>query len=228
MVFAKQKDKELVSKISRCKQAKNDKGIVLHLCKLEIELRTMTLLLFSSEGLNTASTIFNNKLTGKTEWDKVGTCLLCIPCLPFVCCGAAVVGTYDSVRNAITNHRISKEHKKEPRIEGINIYSLKMWNENVQKYDQYVRKILAIKEANDIPRQFWSELMDDAKLDLSTYLNKRNVKKDFYKAIKDDVVNKALYFYMLEYMKLHNMKSMEEAKRKIDEIVYIELYSKDK
>jgi hypothetical protein len=188
----------------------------------------MALLLVSSGGISNASKIFDNELTGKTEWDKVCTYLLCLPCLPFVCCGVGIVGTYDMVKSAIRNNRISNAFKNEPQIEGISVYSLKQWYDNVQKYDQYVRRILAIKEANDIPRQFWSELRDDAKLDLSTYLNKGNVKKDFYSAVKDDVVNKALQFYTLEYMKLHNIGSINEAKRQINEIVYIELYSNRK
>jgi len=83
----------------------------------------------------------------------------------------------------------------------ISIHKLTIWKKDVQKYDQFVRKILAIKEANDIPDELWSDLTH-GKIDVKPYIIAMS---DDYESIKHDIMEKAVDFYTKGYMRLNKM-----------------------
>lgn len=104
-----------------------------------------------------------------------------------------------------------------------SMHELTVWKKDVQKYDQYVRKILAIKEENDIPDELWSELKEghvDVKPYLLAIYGDDNIE---YEKMRDEMVEKAFDFFIKKYMKLHEIKEYNAARHIIDDIVSSEM-----
>lgn len=102
-----------------------------------------------------------------------------------------------------------------------SIHELTAWKRDVQKYDQYVRNILAIKEKNDIPDELWSELRESG-VDVKPYLIAIHDEITDLENIRHNTVEEAVQFYIKGYMKLHKIKEYNAAENIIDNIVRYE------
>ena len=78
-----------------------------------------------------------------------------------------------------------KQQTPPPKIP--SMFDTAIWPSIVLKYDQHVRKILAIHELQDIPKEVWSEL---------PWLKR-------YEADKCKAVRVAIAYYTCEYEELH-------------------------
>ena len=105
-------------------------------------------------------------------------------------------------------------------------YTAKVWQARIDLYDQYVRRILAIRELNDVPIEIWRELC----IDPATYKHGRApVNVELQKLIgqhdkHNEAVEIAVTHYVAEHAKLVGLTD-EAAKLKIEEIVAKELTS---
>jgi translation initiation factor 2 beta subunit (eIF-2beta)/eIF-5 len=93
-----------------------------------------------------------------------------------------------------------------------------MWQRDVTKYDQYMRKMLAIREFRDIPLEVWDDLLES---DYAKFIQMAaKVGTVFYTAcVKTEAIKNAMALYANAYMKLHEIESFETTRQIINAIL---------
>jgi hypothetical protein len=110
--------------------------------------------------------------------------------------------------------------------------ALKVWQKDVNKYDQHMRKMLAIAEINDLPFEVWGDLIDmvNAK---RVGLNEERIHEivqmfgipELYtNDIKKEAVEIAMMHYHKLYQELHAIPEAKDAEMKVNGIIALEVY----
>jgi hypothetical protein len=99
--------------------------------------------------------------------------------------------------------------------------SLAIWQRDMGKYDQYVRKMLAIRELGDLPYEVWTDLLDSS-LEYERFA-KMVGSTEYTEDVQVEVVENAMMFYTKAYMELHRIESFETAKSLVGSILMNEM-----
>jgi hypothetical protein len=116
------------------------------------------------------------------------------------------------------------------RKNAIRMNKLMIWQRNLNQYDQYMRKMLAIKELDDVPYEVWMEIIYDR--DINRKWKSKFMKYvqqygtcEYTKEVKEECMRDATKYYARHYMKLHGIKTFREAEIWINQ-AYNEEYEK--
>lgn len=164
---------------------------------------------------------------GKIVKKIAGVSVIAILSPVIVASALLMVPTYGLVYaiDTLSNRKDYLEHKERmqndinyrlshtlPRM----LSSLRFWQADITKNDQYVRNMLAIKELNDIPYEVWH-------YDLSASTQFNGLMKAYgtpdYSDIKDRCVSLAIDYYIEKYQELHKFESFEKAKESVEKYI---------
>jgi hypothetical protein len=132
----------------------------------------------------------------------------------------------------IYERQMNKDWKYRLNNQSIRMSALKVWQKDVNKYDQHMRKMLAIAEINDLPFEVWGDLIDmvNAK---RVGLNEERIHEivqmfgipELYtNDIKKEAVEIAMMHYHKLYQELHAIPEAKDAEMKVNGIIALEVY----
>ena len=96
---------------------------------------------------------------------------------------------------------------------------LQIWQRDITKYDQFMRKMLAIRELGDLPYEVWQELLYSSPS--NEFLNKAHTSgtSKYTHEIKLWCLRYAMEYYTKGYMELHKIQDLQEAKDRINTVL---------
>jgi hypothetical protein len=97
-----------------------------------------------------------------------------------------------------------------------------IWQNNIDIYDQFIRKILAIYELDDIPVEIWSELLNSEDDIIKSKIKKLAI---IYSCgnNKENIRKEIINYYIFKYKNLHNINDINDAHDKVMRIVKLEI-----
>jgi hypothetical protein len=99
------------------------------------------------------------------------------------------------------------------------MHELQIWQRDVTKYDQFMRKMLAMRELGDLPYEVWQDLYnsnpsEEFKKKAGTFGTKQYTYETKLWCLKY-----AMAHYVEKYMALHTIEDHEEARNRINTIL---------
>lgn len=157
---------------------------------------------------------------------------------PTIIAGVIVISPYHGVVYSIDaidrcicvpikNRKMNKDWRHRVNRQAIRMSDLRIWQRDINAYDQHMRKMLAIAEINDLPYEVWSDLL----LHPTVFQNKRIYEiaqmfgiPDLYtNDIKREVVEIAMMHYRQLYQELHAIPEAKDVELIVADIIALAL-----
>jgi hypothetical protein len=110
--------------------------------------------------------------------------------------------------------------------------ALKIWQKDINKYDQHMRKMLAIAEINDLPFEVWGDLIDMVNAKrvglneerIHEIIQMFGIPELYTNDVKKEAVEIAMMHYLKLYQELHTIPEAKDAEMKVNYIIALEVY----
>lgn len=115
-----------------------------------------------------------------------------------------VVACDDYINERKKQKRMKTDWRYRIRETSPSMLNTEVWPRVVLKYDQYVRKILAVHELGDIPREVWLDITTDDATTYQRYAERYGTPR--YDEVREEVVEMVTDHYVRLYEALHGIK----------------------
>ena len=109
----------------------------------------------------------------------------------------------------------------------IHMHDLQIWQRDINKYDQIMRKMLAIRELGDLPFEIWQDLLSSSPSQEFQITSKTFGTGNYSHDVKLWCLKYAMSFYTKKYMEFHKLEDLEEARKIINNVLELEVPVKD-
>ena len=96
---------------------------------------------------------------------------------------------------------------------------LQIWQRDITRYDQFMRKMLAIRELGDLPYEVWQELLYSSPSNEFQNRAYTSGTSKYTHEIKLWCLRYAMEYYTKGYMELHKIQDLQEAKARINTVL---------
>jgi AraC-like DNA-binding protein len=174
--------------------------------------------------------------TGEKIADNVAKCLEYVFVLPCFVVGSIILTplyalTYsvDAIHHIAHVRKMNKNWMYRLETRAIRMSDLKIWQRDINAYDQHMRKMLAIAELNDLPFEVWGDLL--YKTQETDFENGRireiaqmfGIPELYTNDIKDETLEIAMLHYCQLYQQLHKIPEAKDADIIISDIIALEM-----
>jgi hypothetical protein len=157
--------------------------------------------------------------------------------LPFLVVGVIIaapvyglihsVGAIDNlVRCSMHNKKMKNDWKYRLNHQAIRMSALKIWQRDINAYDQHMRKMLAIAELNDIPLEVWWDLFEIMNERIYELAQMFGIPELYTSDIKKEAVEIAMSHYRRLYQELYIIPEAKEAELIVTDIIASELFGR--
>jgi hypothetical protein len=145
-----------------------------------------------------------------------------------------LIRSIDAVDDCVTiskhKRRINKDWRYRLNHQAIRMGALKIWQKDINAYDQHVRKMLAIAEINDLPLEVWYDLLYAN--ESTDFQNGRiyeigqmfGIPELYTNDVTKEAVEIAMSHYRQMYQELHAIPDAKDVELKIADIITRELF----
>lgn len=188
-------------------------------------------------------TLDPNTTAGEKIFGDILTGIYCFVSIPYLIVGGIIAAPFYGVVKSIDaidrivcvsehNKKMKNDWKYRLQRHAIRMSALKIWQRDINAYDQHMRKMLAIAELNDLPLEVWWDLLDIMhetdfeKGRMHEIVQMFGIPTLYTLDIKKEALEIAMLHYRRLYQELHAIPEEKEAELIVTEIIASELFGR--